>query len=155
VQCSTSINAQGIPPASLLTQVTTAIQYNAAGIANQPLGITMDELFVMPITCTSFYVTITTLNPGNSTAGVVQAAVTSALTGYFSSIQPYVDGVTPVFSRNDLITQPSVTAVVQTVLSAYGASCAGIGFGTSAGAFLPSYQLGEGETGQLSGVTWQ
>ena len=155
VQCSTSINAQGIPPASLLAQVTSAIQYNAAGISNQPLGITMDELFVMPITCTGFYVTITTLNPGNSTAGVVQAAVTSALASYFAIVQPFVDGVTPIFSRNDLITQPSVTAVVQTVLAAYGASCAGIGFGMAAGSFLLTYQLGEGECAQLSGVTWQ
>jgi hypothetical protein len=156
VQCTTSVNPQGIPPAAMLTAVTQAIHYNAAGIANQPLGITMDELFVMPCTSTGFYVTITTLNPGNSTAGVVQTAIQTALATYFSTqVQPYVDGVTPVFARSDLITQASVTAVVQSVLQTYGASCASVGFGPTPGAFLATYQLGEGELANFAGVTYQ
>ncbi len=154
VQCTPALNVDGIAPAGLLASVQAAIQKNANQLANQPLGLTMDSLWVLAISRTSFYVTITSLSPGASTSGVLQAALQQALSNYFSGITPFVDGVDPAFGRNDLITQTSVSGVIQSVLKNYGASCGGVGFGTAAGAYLSSYQLGAGELGKLAGVTY-
>jgi hypothetical protein len=154
VQCTPSIQPDGIAPGGLLTSVTATIQKNANQQANQPLGLTMDSLWVFAISRTSFYVTVTSLAAGSSTLGVLQAAIQQALTTYFAGLAPFVDGVDPAFGRNDLITQTSVAGVVQSVLKNYGASCGGVGFGTTAGSYLSSYQLGAGELAKLASVTY-
>jgi hypothetical protein len=154
VQCTPSIQADGIAPGGLLTSVTAAIQKNANQLANQPLGLTMDSLWVLAISRTAFYVTVVGLSPGSSTSGVLQAAIQAALTTYFTGLAPFVDGLDPVFGRNDIITQISVSGVIQSVLKNYGASCQGVSFGTSAGAYLSSYQLGAGELAKLASVTY-
>jgi hypothetical protein len=146
----------GIASAGILALVTAAIQKNAAGLANQPLGLTMDSLYVVPIICTLFYVQITSLTVPSGQIGTVQTAVLAAVQDYFAGIFPYCDGVDPPFTRNDLITQTSLGAAVQAVLNAYGASCQAVGFGTSPGAFLSTYQLGQGECAAMAsgGLSW-
>jgi hypothetical protein len=116
----------------------------------------MDSLYVVPIIRTKFYVQVTSLTVPSGQTGTVQAAVLAAAQAYFLGLAPYCDGVDPPFTRNDLITQPSLGAAVQAVLDAYGASCQAVGFGGSAGAFLSTYQLGQGECAALAsgGLSW-
>ncbi len=156
VKCTTDINADGIATAGLITLVRSAIQYNSASQANQPLGLTMDSLYVVPIISTKFYVQVTSLTVPSGQTGTVQTAVLAAVQAYFLGLAPYCDGVDPPFTRNDLITQPSLGAAVQAVLDAYGASCQAVGFGGSSGAFLSTYQLGQGECAALAsgGLLW-
>ncbi len=156
VQCTADLDPYGVAPAGLLASVLAAIQYNAAGQSNQPLGLDAASLYVVPILSTQFYVQITSLTVPSGQVGSVQAAVSTAIASYFANLTPYCDGVDPPFTRNDLITQPSIGAAVQAVLDAYGASCQVVAFGTSPGAFLSTYQLGQGECAALApgGVTW-
>ena len=157
IECIPSLNAQGIAPPSLLTAVAAGIQKNIQGLANQPLGLTMDSLYVQPIIRTSFYVQITSLVVSSGQTATVQAAILTAVTAFFNSLFPFIDGVDPPFVRNDLVTQPNISAAVQAACKAYGASVATVGFGTAAGAFISTYQLGQGEKAQLAtsgGITW-
>jgi hypothetical protein len=154
VKCTPDLNPSGIPSAALIASVTAAIYKNANQQANQPLGLTMDSLWVLPITVTNFYVTITSLLPGSSTAAIVMAAINTALTTYFAGLSPFIDGVDPAFGRNDLVTITSVSGVIQAVLKNYGASCASVAFGVAALSYLPSYQLGCGELGTFGGATY-
>ena len=156
VQCAVALNADGIAPAGVLAAALAAIQYGATGLANQPLGLSMDSLYVVPIIRTKFYVQITSLSVPSGQVGTVQAAVLAAVAAFFLGLFPYCDGVDPPFTRNDLVTQPSLGAAVQAVLNAYGASCQAVGFGTAAGAYLSTYQLGQGELAALAsgGLTW-
>jgi len=145
-----------IPSSGLLASVTAAIQKNLnTGNVNQPLGLTMDSLYVMPIIKTSFYVLLSGLVVPSGQTATVQAAMLTAAQAYFLGLFPYVDGVDPPSTRNDLITQTSLAGALQAVLSGYGASCQAVGFGTSLGSFLATYQLGQGETGQCVSVTYQ
>jgi len=155
-ECDSTIQPDGIPTSGLLTQVTDAITTNASGKSQQSLGLTNNNLFVMPITRTKFYVQITSLSVPSGQVSACQTAITAALTTYFLSIAPYVDGITPDFSRNDLITNPSVGRIVQSVLIQYGASCASVAFGTTSGTWLSSYQIAPGEKSGLvsGGVTY-
>lgn len=150
-ECNASIQPDGIPSSTLLTQVTTAITYDSAtGKSQQSLGLTNASLFVMAIKRTKFYVQISSLLVPSGSTAACQAAILSALQTYFLGLAPYVDGVTPSFSRNDLVTNPAINGVVQSVLKAYGASCAGIAFGVASGTWLPSYQLAPGEKAALA-----
>lgn len=155
VECATSIQADGIAPAGLLVQVRTAITTNAAtGLANQDLGLTDASLYVQAIIRTGFYVTITALNVPSGQVANCQAAILAALTTYFLSITPFCTGVDPSFNRNDTITNPSVSKIVQAVLTQYGASAANIGFGVTPTTFNSSYQVGMGEKAKLLSVTY-
>lgn len=156
IECTPAVADSGIPPQSLLNTVTAAIQKNSQGLANQPLGLSMDSLYVMPIKVTSFYVLVTSLSVPSGQVGTVQAAVLSAVQSFFNALVPYIDGVDPPFTRNDLITSPNISSAVQAVLKAYGASCQAVGFGIAAGSYLSTYQLGQGEQATLAtgGLTW-
>jgi hypothetical protein len=66
----------------------------------------------------------------------------------------FVDGLDFVGDRNDTVTDPVVSAVVQDVLDANGASATGVAFGLTASTFLPSYQLQPGELAKLGAVSY-
>ena len=149
-------DAGGVANPTLIAAVVQGIKYGANALSNQPLGLTMDSLYVQPILRTNFYVQLTSLVCNASQVATVQAAVLTAVQAFFTALFPFVDGVDPVFTRNDLVTQTNLSGAVQAVLTAYGASVAGVGFGTAAGAFISTYQLGQGEKAQLAGggLSW-
>ena len=155
VECTTSINADGIAPAGLLTQVRTAITTDPnTGLARQDLGLTDGTLYVQAITRTGIYVQISSLNVPSGQTAQCQTAILAAITSYFLAIAPFVTGVDPAFNRNDTITNPSVSKIVQAVLTAYGASAANIAFGLTVGTFNSSYTVGQGEKTKLASVSY-
>ncbi len=155
VECSTSIQGDGIAPQGLLTQVQTAITIDpATGLALQDLGLTNSTLYVQAIIRTAMYVQVTGLSVPSGQTSSCQAAIVAALTTYFLAITPFVAGVDPSFGRNDTITNLSVSKIVQGVLNSYGASAQNIGFGPVAGTFVSIYQVAPGEKAKLGGIAY-
>jgi hypothetical protein len=155
VECATSIQADGIAPGGMLTQVRTAITTDpATGLSRQDLGLTDGTLYVQAITRTQIYVTVSGLNVPSGQTAQCQAAILSALTTYFLSVTPFVTGVDPAFGRNDTITNLTVSKVVQAVLVAFGASALNVFFGLSGGVSSGSSTVGAGEKTKLGAVAY-
>ena len=155
IEASTSIDPDGIAPASLLTDARSYITTDpVTGIARQPLGLTDDTLFVQSIQRTAIHVEIRNFDSDPVKELQIKSDIETALTNYFAQIEPFVDGLDPDFLRNDLITDLTVSAIVQDVLEAGSASATGVGFGLSIGSFLPSYFLDPGERTKLGTITY-
>jgi uncharacterized phage protein gp47/JayE len=157
VEADTTIDPDGIAPQSLLDQVRESITTNATtNLANQPLGLTDDTLFTESISRTAFYVQIANLSVSDDIVAKVKTEIETALTTYFLTIKPFVDGLDSILDRNDKITDLTVSNVVQDVLSANGGTANSVAFGTSLGTSLPEYQLSPGELSKLAsgGITY-
>ena len=120
------------------------------GIARQPLGLTDDTLFVESITRLSFFITVVNLTVDPSLDAQVKSDIEAALTQHFRSLRPFVEGLDPEFDRNDVITDLTISEVVQNVLFTFNASSDGVAFSFSF--VLPNisrYVLQPGETTKL------
>ncbi|MEJ2043690.1 MAG: baseplate J/gp47 family protein [Reinekea sp.] len=152
-ECDTSIESDGITPAGLLTTTkATIIADPDTGLHREPLGLTSDTLYVVAISRTTFYVQIISATFISGTTAQVKSDINDALTAYFLSLEPFISGLDVDEERNDLITIPSVTKIIQQILAANSASAEGVGFGTLPGSFVPSYQLGAGEKAKFFGT---
>jgi len=155
VEAQTAIDADGIPTQSLLDDVRESITTDPdTGWARQPLGLTDDTLYVEPITRTGFYVEIRGLVIDPSKEFAAKEEIEDELNTYFRTVLPYVDGVDVEIERNDTITSLTISLTVQEVLTRYGATATGIGFGVLEGTFLSEYQLGQGELAKLLSVDY-
>lgn len=151
VESTTTIDPEGIPPQSLLDDVRDNITTDSdTGLSRQPLGLTDDTLFVEPITRTEFFVRITGLTVDASIETAVKTEIETQLIAYFLSLRPFVDGIDAPIERNDLITDLTVSDVVQDVLKANGGSAQSVAFDIVSGGSIPEYQLGQGETAKLA-----
>ena len=56
--------------------------------------------------------------------------------------------------RNDLVTDLTVSEVVQDILSANGGSATAVSFGLIIDTFIPEYRLQPGELAKSGGVTY-
>jgi hypothetical protein len=149
IEADDDIDPDGIPPQSLLDEVKTELITDpVTGLARQPLGMVADTLFVLPIAVTSFFVIINGLSVSIDQEAQVKADIETELDNYFRSLDPYIEGLDPVESQNDLITDPTISAVIQDVVSAAGGTFSEVAFNIGA-ANLPSYQLGAGEHAKL------
>lgn len=155
VEAETTIDPDGIPPQSLLDEVRASITADPeTGISRQPLGLTDDTLFVEPIVRTTFFVTISDLVVDSNVEAAAKADIETALETYFRSVRPYVDGLDSPISRNDTLTDASVSEVIQDVVSSYGGSASGIAFDVTPGTSIPKYQLNPNELGKLGAVAY-
>jgi uncharacterized phage protein gp47/JayE len=148
-------NPDGIPSTLLLDAVRDAINTDPdTGLARPCLGDTDENLFVEPITRPGFYVEIRNLLVQSSQEDQVKTSVESALTEYLLSVGMYVEGVDPEVSRNDTITNYTVSTIVQDIFNVFGASASSVGFGKTPTEFLGSYQLQQGELAKLASINW-
>ena len=155
VESTTDVDADGIPPSSTLSDVRDALTTDpVTGLSRQPLGLTDDTLYVEAITRTGFYVQITGLTVDSSVLATVRSNIETQLETYFLSIDPFVDGVDAVNSRDDIITDLSVSNIVQDVIAAYGGSASSVSFDTISGGSLAEYQMNQGEKAKLLGITY-
>lgn len=157
IEADTSIDADGIPTQPVLDAAREMIITDpVTGIHRQPLGPTNDTLYVEPIRRTEFYVEIRGAVFVSGTDAQVQADILTAITTYFLSLQPFIDGLDIAADRNDIITQLSISEVVQDTLRANSATATGIGFGVAPASFLSDYSLGKGEKAKIAvgGVTY-
>lgn len=155
VEADTTIDADGIAPQSLLDEVRDTITTDpVTGLSRQPLGLTDDTLFIESISRLSFFVTINDLTVSADIEANVKADIETALETYFRSIRPFVEGLDSALERNDLITDLTVSEVVQDILSANGGSASAVSFGLTVDTFTPQYRLQPGELAKSGGVTY-
>lgn len=155
VEAQTSLDTDGIPSQTLLDAVRDSITTDpVTGYSRQPLGLTDDTLYIEPISRTGFYVEIRGLVIDPSKEAAAKADIAADVDTYFRSVLPFVDGVDVEIERNDTITNLTVSTTVQEVLTQYGATATGIGFGILIGTFLPEYQLSQGELAKLLTVSY-
>lgn len=153
IEATSDIDPEGIAPQGLLDQVRDSITTDPeTGRARQPLGLTDETLFVESITRTGFFVEIRGLLIDANLEAQAKQQVEDALQVFFFNLESFVDGLTPDFDRNDLITDLIISGVVDDVLRSLGGSASGVGFGTSSGNFTSVYRLAPGELSKLEQV---
>lgn len=153
IESTTTIDPDGIPTTALLDAVRVSITTDPdTGLSRQPLGLTDNTLYVEPITRTEFYVRITGLIVESSIEAAVKTEIESQIAAYFLYLRPFVDGIDAPIERNDLITDLTVSDVVQDVLKANGGSAQSVAFDIVSGGSIPEYQLGQGETAKNAEV---
>lgn len=154
IEADSSIDADGIPDAGLLASVRAAINNDpVTGASRSILGLIDATLYVEPIIRTTIDVVITNLTYLPGTEATVKAAISAAVTPYLRAMIPYVDGVDLIQDRNDLITDLSLSSVVQETISVYGASATDVSFSIASVA-QTSYRLDQGETVKLGTLTY-
>lgn len=136
VEADTTIDPDGIAPPALLDEVRDSITTDPiTGLSRQPLGLTDGTLFVESITRTEYFVEITGLVVAAAIETEVKAEIETALTNYFLSLDPFVAGLDFEGDKDDVITELSISDIIQDVLSARDGSATSIAFGTSFGSY--------------------
>lgn len=156
VECTTDIEADGIAPQSLLDDVRTAINTDPdTGKARPPLGLPDDTLFVEPITRTTFYVIIEEFDVDAENGTDCKSDLDDALETYFLAVKPFVDSVDFAADKNNIITEVTVSEIVQDVLNAYGASATSVSFCLSQWvAETDPYELDDDELAKFGAIQY-
>lgn len=142
-------NADGIPTAGQLTTVLAYINNDSVGLANRrPINALV---YALPITRTSFDVTITDLVVDDETT--VRGKIEEALDQYFASREPYISGLT-IGARRDRITRSAISGAVEDVVTAYNGIFASLIVGVTGGDTFLLYPLGEGERAKVENVLY-
>jgi uncharacterized phage protein gp47/JayE len=148
---ASSGSPDGIPTAAQLQAVLDLINFDDNGLASRRNA----NAFVnsLPITRTSFDVTVTGIT-GVDDLAQVQTDVTTALTEYFLSVEPFIAGLS-VPPRNDQITRTRVSAIVEDIVTAAaGTFTSAVFVETGNVGSLSSYILGEGEKAKAANVVF-
>ena len=141
----------GIPTVAQLQAVLDLINLDSDGLASRRNA----NAFVnsLPITRTSFDVTVTGIS-GVDDLATVQTDVTTALTEYFLSVEPFIVGLS-VPPRQDQITNTRVSAIVEDIVTAAGGTfISAVFFETGSTTGLTTYILGEGEKAKVDTVSF-
>jgi uncharacterized phage protein gp47/JayE len=155
VEATTTIDADGIAPTSLLDNVRDAINTDQiTGESRSVLGLTDATLWVEPIIRTSVFLDINNLTVSAAQESACKADIEDAMDLYLRNIVPYVDGVDIPQERNDSITNVSISEVLQDVLKSYGATAQTVTFGLVVGVAIPLYTALQGELFKLGGITY-
>lgn len=138
----------GIPSPEQLANVYNAIIYDSEGKATRdPVSKAVN---VYPIDRLAFDIIITGLEVDN--ISVVENAIVTELTLYFSKLEPYIAGIS-VPPRRDRITKTGVEGIIQSVVDVYGGVFQDATLYYDGGA-ITDYVLAEGEKAKLGVVTW-
>lgn len=156
VEADTSIDPDGIAPGSLLDDVRDSITTDPlTGLSRQPLGLTDATLYVVSITRTTFYIEITNLSVDPADEAATKDDIETALTDYFLDLFPFVSGLDFVGDKNDIITQLTVSNVVQDILAARAASATAVAIGIAPGVFTTTYyEFDPGEKAKLGTIVY-
>lgn len=155
IESTTDIDPDGIPPESLLEDVREALNTDPeTGLARYVLGITDETLYVEPIVRTQFEVTITDLIVDESFETQLKEDMSTALTLYFLSLNPFIIGIDVETEKNDLITKLTISRIVQGILETVGASATLVTFNIGGDPALDSYELAFGEKAKLGVITY-
>ena len=154
VEATTDIDPDGIPPSSLLDEVRDSITTDpVTGKDRQPLGLNDSTLYVEAITRTEFYVVVTNLIVSADDEVQAKSDITDAVAAYFLALFPFVQGLDFIGDKNDIVTDVSISEVVQDVMNTYGGSAEDVSFNIGGGA-LASYTLDMGELAKSGGVSF-
>jgi len=155
VEVDTSIDPDGIAPTNILDNVRDAIINDPdTNIENQPLGIENSSLYVVSIRRTDLFTEIRGLDVPSSQLTDIQNQITSALDSFYRGLTPYVNGVDFIGDKNNVASDPILSRLIQDIVDTVSGSFAGLGFGLTAVNFIPTYELGSGETAKSGGVAF-
>jgi uncharacterized phage protein gp47/JayE len=128
----------GIPTGAQLIAVAEAIELEESGLATRrPVGAAVN---VLPISLEEFEVTISGLDPDEQ---ATRDAIEDGLDEYLRSREPFIVGLS-VLPRDDRITEAAVSGIVDTIVSALGATVTTVELSPG-----PAYTLGPGEKARL------
>lgn len=150
VEAETSIDPDGIATSGLLTAVRASINTDpVTGKNRPPLGMTDENLYVQSIIRTTINVQIRDLAVDADVLADTKDNIEIAVDAYLRGIAPFLQGTDPPASQNDIITDLTVSQVIQDVLDSVGGSAGGVGLFLIANQFLPSFVLGQGQLTKL------
>ena len=155
VEADFTVDPDGIAPQSLLDDVRDYINIDpTTGKARPPLGMTDENLFVYSIIRTTLNVEIRGLSVPADVEADTKDRLDTEVDRYLRGVTPFIEGVDPPATENDLITDLTLSKVIQEVLDSVGGSAQAIGLYLVASVFLPSYTLGQGELTKLGVITY-
>ena len=156
VEATTDVDPDGIAPQALLDEVKEQVQIpDDTDRERPPLGLEDSNLYVESISRISIYVVVIDLVITADLLSRAKSDIEDALTTYFLAIAPFVEGVDAPQSRNDKITTPTVTSIVQDVLTALGGTSTGVTFSlSSGGAVIDEHVLVPGVKAKLGAVAY-
>lgn len=148
---ASSGSPDGIPTAAQLQSVLDLINLDSAGLASRRNANAFANVF--PITRTGLEVLVTGIS-GVGDLAAVQADITTAITEYLLSAEPFIVGVS-VLPRRDQITRTRISALVEDITTAAGGTFISAVFNVlGAPTKLSIYTLGEGEKAKADSVTF-
>jgi hypothetical protein len=154
VETTPSVDPDGLADQSVLDEVRESITTNSVtGTANQPLGLTDETLYVVSIIRTAFDIAVYDIIVDPDDLATVKSTINSEVDIHLRSLVPYVDGVDIEFERNDTITTPSVSKVVQGVLERFGGTFTEVVV-FQGGNVVTKYMLAQGEMAKRGVSTW-
>lgn len=155
IECSTSLDADGIPDQTLLDSVYDEILEDPiTGIHRPPLGILDENIYVEPISRTSVDIEIRGLSVPAAVETQVKNEIEDSVDKYLRQIVPFIEGLDSEYSNNSLLTDLTLSQYIQDILNVYGGSAEGIGISVDAGVFISSYQVGMGEMLKLGTISY-
>lgn len=149
-------DADRIPSGDLLEQVREAIEYGTSGADYQlAVGDVDSTLYVEPVSVAEFYVEVQNLSVDSALADACKARVAEDLDAYFDTCRPFITGLDFSMDRRDVISDLSISKVVQGVFEVYAASADGlsVSVGSAGAETVTTYQLGQGEIAKLA-LVW-
>jgi uncharacterized phage protein gp47/JayE len=158
IECTPDIDADGIPPQSLLDMVRAAIiadpvTEKSREILGVPTG--PELLFVEPVRRTGIYVNVIGISVISGSLAAAEAAIMQAVTLLLKTFTPFVQGLDADFDRRDELAASILAQEVQNVLDAFAGSAAHITFGDSPTANLARYALSHDEKLKLAQINFE
>jgi hypothetical protein len=148
---ASSGSEDGIPTTAQLLSVLNYINLDVNGLANRRNA----NAFVnsLPITRASFDLLIVGI-AGVADLGQVQTNVTTALTDYFLSVEPFIAGLS-IPPRKDQLTRTRVSGIVEDIITAAGGTFTSvIFFTTGTSTSIDAFVLGEGQKAKVNNVVF-
>jgi hypothetical protein len=154
IQCDTDIDPDGIAPPSLLATVKEHLMNNqTTGLLRPPLGLTDETLYVESIARDLVAVTIYDLVVTLDNETQVKADIDSAVKQYLFNLHPFVDGIDQAQNRQDTLTTPSLSSIVNDILLINAASANEVTF-TVAAVPLDYYEILPHKMVKLDDITY-
>lgn len=148
---ASSGDPDGIPTAAQLQAVLDNINLDTTGRASRRNA----NAFVnsLPISRTAFNVNVDGIQDVDDLAQV-QTDITTAITDYFASIEPFIAGLS-IPPRNDQLTKTKISAIIEDIVTASGGTFADITFQEDGSPLnLSAYIVGEGEKVKINNLTF-
>lgn len=148
---ASSGSADGIPTAAQLLDVFNLIEFDGSGIARRRnAGAFVNSLAITRI---KFEVIVQGIS-GVADLAQVREDITAALAEYFTTVEPFIAGLS-IPPRRDQLTRTRISATVEDVVTAANGTFTNATFNeTGSPVPLAVYILGEGEKAGMDSVTF-
>jgi hypothetical protein len=156
IEADETIDADGIPPQTLLDDVRDNINTDPATGEDRPvLGTTDEFLFVERIKRTQINIEINGVVYNDpSVQSEAETSVEDGLSIFLRSIAPYVQGIDAEFDKNDTVSTSILGQVVQDILDAFEGTAQEIKFKVAGGSYITLYTVDENELLKLGTLTF-